>query len=95
MVSSAVLVSLDPRDGSCKDVRIGLGAVAPTPIRAKRGEQVLMGRKIGQSLIEEAGHLASEEAKPTSDVHASEEYKRKMVKVLVGRTLRKALERVG
>ncbi len=94
MVSAAVSVTLDPKDGGCKDVRIGLGAAAPTPIRARRAEEILKGKKIEQSLIEEAGRVASEEAQPISDVHASEEYKRRMVKVLVKQTVNKALEKV-
>jgi len=44
-------------------------------------------------VIEEAAQVASEEARPTSDIHASEEYRRELVRVLVKRAARDALER--
>ena len=52
-----------------------------------------MGKEIKTNLLEEAAQVASEEARPISDVHASEEYRRELVKVLVKRVGREALER--
>jgi carbon-monoxide dehydrogenase medium subunit len=43
--------------------------------------------------LTEAGEIASKEADPPSDVHASAEYRREMVKVFVRRAAAKALER--
>jgi carbon-monoxide dehydrogenase medium subunit len=66
-VASSITVS----DGTCQDVRIVLGAVAPTPMRARQAEQVLRGNKISQELIAEAGRVAAVESKPINDIGAA------------------------
>jgi carbon-monoxide dehydrogenase medium subunit len=92
-VGVAVSITLGSGDGVGSDVRIALGAAAPTPIRAKQAEAVLKGKKITDSLLKEAGEIASTEAEPISDIHASEEYRRELVKVLVKRVGNEALAR--
>ena len=77
---------------SAADVRIVLGAVAPTPIRARRAEELVRGRKIDAGSIERAAQAAVEESRPISNVRASAEYRRQMVGVLTRRALTKALE---
>jgi carbon-monoxide dehydrogenase medium subunit len=74
----------------CKDAKIVLGAVAPTPMRAKKAEAMIMGEKVDDSLIEKAARTASDESRPTTDVRASAEYRKEMVKVFT----RYALKRV-
>jgi len=95
IVSTTVSITLDASNEKCKDARIVLGAVAPAPMRAKRAEKVLVGREIKDSLLQEAAQIASEEAEPVSDMHASDEYKRELVKVLVKRVGKEALEKAG
>jgi carbon-monoxide dehydrogenase medium subunit len=90
-VGVAVSITLGSSDGMCSDVRIGLGAVAPAPMRAKQAEEVLRGKKITDALLKEAGEIASTEAEPISDIQASEEYRRELVKVLVKRVGKEAL----
>jgi carbon-monoxide dehydrogenase medium subunit len=92
-VGVAVSITLDSGDGACKDARIVLGACAPTPMRAKEAEEVLRGKKITDNRLKEAGLKASEEAEPISDISASEEYRRELVKVLVARMGKEALAR--
>jgi len=92
-VGVAVSVTLDSGGGVCQDVRIALGAVAPTPIRAKQAEEVLKGKKITDELLGEAGQIASTETEPVSDIYASEEYRRELVKILVKRVGKEALAR--
>ena len=75
------------------DVRIALGASAPTTMRAKKAEEVLRGQKITDDLLEEAGEIARTEADPMPDICASAEYRRELVKVLVARVGREALAR--
>src|SRR5688572_20387865 len=77
------------RDG---DVRIALGAVAPTVIRARKAEAILSGRKMDGALIEAAARAAAGEAKPISNVRATADYRREMVAVLTRRALARALE---
>jgi xanthine dehydrogenase FAD-binding subunit len=73
-----------------RDVRLVLGAVAPTPIRAREAERILIGRPLDEELIEQAGRKAAEEARPISDVRASAEYRTTLVEVLSRRALRAA-----
>jgi len=70
-----------------KEFRIALGAVAPTPIRARRAEDVLRGKEIHDDLIEKASEVAVEEAKPISDLRGSAGYRKEMIKALTRRTL--------
>ncbi|PKN63356.1 MAG: xanthine dehydrogenase family protein subunit M [Deltaproteobacteria bacterium HGW-Deltaproteobacteria-15] len=89
VVGVAAMVSQEK--GLLKDVRIGLGAVAPTPMRAKKAEAVLKGESSGDELLAKAAKAASEEASPIDDHRASAEYRRMMVEVLVKRALRQCL----
>lgn len=88
-VASSVTVS----DGTFQDVRIVLGAVAPTPMRARQAENVLRGKKISQELIDDAGKVAAAESKPISDIRGSIEYRRNLVDVLTRRSLKAAIEK--
>jgi carbon-monoxide dehydrogenase medium subunit len=92
-VGVAVSITLGSGDGICQDVRIALGASAPTPMRAKQAEEVLRGKKITDALLKKAGEVASAEAQPISDIAASEEYRRELIKVLVPRMGNEALAR--
>ena len=74
-------------DGIFKDIRIGLGAVSPTPIRAKNSEKRLMGEPVSGPLIAEAAAMACKEATPIDDHRASALYRRMMVEVLVKRAI--------
>jgi len=88
-VASSVTVS----DGTCRDVRVVLGAVAPTPMRARQAESVLRGKKISRELIDEAGRIAAAESKPINDIRGSIEYRRNLVNVLTRRSLKAAIEK--
>jgi len=90
-VGVAVSITLSSSDSTCQDVRIALGASAPTPMRAKQAEEVLKGKKITDALLAKAGQIAFTEADPISDIYASEEYRRELVKVLVKRVGKEAL----
>ena len=74
-------------DGVCKDVKIALGAVAPTPIRAPMAEEMLRGKKITAELIEEASRNAINQCSPIDDHRASQEYRCDMVYVMTRRAL--------
>lgn len=86
-----VAVVVVPDNGKCKDIRIALGAVAPTPLRAKKTEAVLKGQGFDENLIEKAAQAAAGEARPIDDHRASAEYRREMVKVLTRRALEQAI----
>jgi len=73
------------------DVRIVLGAVAPTPIRARRAEDLLRGKTITSELIAKAAGAAADESRPISNVRASAGYRREMVEVLTRRALQRCI----
>jgi CO/xanthine dehydrogenase FAD-binding subunit len=89
IVGVAVVVIAE--DKLCNDIRIALGAVAPTPIRAKRAEGILKGQKFDEKAIEKVAQTAAEESKPIDDHRASAEYRREMVKVLTRRAINQAI----
>jgi carbon-monoxide dehydrogenase medium subunit len=92
IVSVAVSVKLNNDRVSCQEARVVLGGVAPTPKRATKAEETLVGKRFHDGLLEQAGQMAYEQAEPISDIHASEEYRRHLIKVLTKRTVRKAWE---
>ena len=75
------------RDKKCDGVRIVLGAVAPTPIRAKNSEALLEGKVLTEELAAKVGDAAARESKPISDVRSSADYRRAMVGVMTKRAL--------
>ena len=94
VVNAAAGVVLD-RSGRCAWARIALGAVAPTPLRARRAESLLIGRPFDTAAVAAAAERAAAETKPVSDVRATAEYRRDMCRVLVARALGECLERAG
>lgn len=87
MVGSAANVTLE--NGVCSDIRIALGAVAATPRRAYHAEELLKGKALTDELIEEAAVCASlQDCAPITDMRATAEYRRELVKVLTRRALR-------
>lgn len=92
IVGVGAAVTMDQR-GICKDARISLGAVAPTPIRASSAEKHLVGKKLTDDEVKAASDKANEEADPPSDMHGSREYRLEMIKVITKRALKLALSR--
>ncbi len=92
IVGVAVVLTLDSGNGVCTDAKVVLGAVAPTPMRARKAEAILKGKKLDRELIEKAAQTASDESSPIDDVRSSAEYRREIVKVLAGDAIRQATE---
>ena len=85
IVGVAVLVRAS--DGIFEDVKIALGAVAPTPIRARRAERFLSGKPIDDDSVRKAAEEAMMESKPITDVRASREYRLGLVEELTYRAI--------
>jgi carbon-monoxide dehydrogenase medium subunit len=90
VVGVAVLVVMEGE--VLKDVKIALGAVAPTPIRAKKAEGILRGKKLDQGLLEKSGQAASGEARPIDDIRGSADYRRELLAVLTKRAITQAIQ---
>lgn len=87
MVGVAVMITPDAGKNNIQDVRIGLGAVAPTPVRALKTEALLRGKPLGPVLLKEAAILAASESSPISDQRSSAENRRWIVEALTRRGL--------
>ena len=87
-----VAVSLSMDDGVCSDIRIALGAVGATVLRAPAAEAMLRGTRLDAATVKNAADKAMEECTPISNVRASADYRRDMVGVLTGRAIKQALE---
>lgn len=90
-VSAAAVLTLDKTGKTINDVRIALGSVGVTPIRATAAEAVLRGQPLKAEAFVEAGEKAKEAVDPVSDFRGSAAYKKEMAGVFVRRALEKAL----
>lgn len=69
------------------EIRIAMGAVAPTPIRAREAEKFANEKGLTDETIEKIAEIAASESKPIDDVRASREYRVEMVRVMIRRSL--------
>lgn len=84
-----VAVNIEFDDDSVSKARIVMNAVGPYPFRAEKTEKFLIGKTLDDQVIQEAGEIAVGECTPFTDPIASEWYRRKMIPVILGRTLEK------
>jgi CO/xanthine dehydrogenase FAD-binding subunit len=87
-----VALGLRLEQGMCRGVRIALGSVAPTPIRARKAEERMGGKEIKSELLEEVALLSAEASDPIDDLRASRAYRKEMVINLVRRGLNALLQ---
>ena len=93
LASVAVLITLDKKKEVCANARIGFAGVASAPVRAKKAEGVLKGKKITEALLAEAAEVAKTEISPVSGIEGSADYKRELAGTLLKRVGKVALER--
>jgi CO/xanthine dehydrogenase FAD-binding subunit len=94
IVGIAAYLALNSKKDVCEDIRIAMGAVAPIPMRAKKAEEILRGKPLGEDLIENAARMVTEESRPIDDIRSSAEYRKEMVRVLTKRAIEQSWERV-
>ena len=93
IASAAASVTLDAAGQRVRAVRIALGAVAPTPIRALRAEDLVREKEPNPKLLEWAGAAAMEDCRPIDDIRGTAAYRKELIRILVQRVLRQAVER--
>jgi carbon-monoxide dehydrogenase medium subunit len=93
VVGAGVAVTLDDSKKRCKEARISLGAVAPTPLLVQDASAALADGEVTDALIDKVAALAQAAAKPISDMRGDAEYRKHLVGVLTRRALKIALER--
>jgi CO/xanthine dehydrogenase FAD-binding subunit len=90
----SVAVSLQRSDTTVSDIRVALGAVAPTVVRAPLAESALQGKDLNDAAIAAAADAAARDATPIDDIRSNALYRRAMCRELVTRALH-ALRNVG
>ena len=90
----AAQVTLDDK-GAVAKAGIALTNAGPTPIRAKKAEDFLRGKKPDAATIAQAALLAADNAQPSSDLRGPAEYKKGLIKELAKRAITRAVERAG
>ena len=94
--TAGVAVNITRDDnGTCTAAGIGLTNVNPTPLKAERSEQALIGTRLEDAAITNAAQYASEDCNPSDDLRGSVDYKRRIVKALTKRMIIKAMERAN
>ncbi len=98
LVGVAAVVTLDEADnlseGRCEQSRLVYFSVGDGPVEARQAAAVLKGQTPSSEAIQEAAETAGEaDVDPTSDINATADYRRHLVKVLGRRALTEAFER--
>jgi len=94
IVNMSARMTMDNK-GILTDVRIALGAVAPTPLRIKTAEAMLLGAdacRIENALIGEVSNKVAREIKPITDVRGTAEYRREISRVLTKRAIENIIQ---
>ena len=94
LLGVSVFLHLEERDGRCKDVRVVLGAVGPSPLIVEEAAQVISGKELTSKLIEEVSQIAWEAAHPVANTASSPRYRRDMVRVFTKNAIQEALNRI-
>ena len=88
-----VAATLQVEDGVCQAARLVYSGVGPRATRVGPAEQTLVGRPANEAMFREAGEVAAGQVDPSSDFHATADYRRDLVRVLTRRALMRALDR--
>jgi CO/xanthine dehydrogenase FAD-binding subunit len=94
IIGVATYIRCSPDKARFEEVRIALSTVAPTPIRAYGAEKLLSAAPVSELAIKQAAEQAAAEASPRTSLRSTAEYRREMIKILLMRSLRQALDRV-
>jgi len=95
LLGVAVMVSLEDDMLTCTQARIGLGVLAPTPMRARNAEATMEGQALNDQTLKKAGEAAAAECKARDTIRCAAWYRRDMVKVLVPRMAKVAIQRAS
>jgi len=81
LLGVSVFLHLEGKNGRCRDVRLVLGAVAPSPLVVEEAAQLMRDKEISPKLIGEVSEIAWKAAHPVANTASSPKYRREMVRV--------------
>lgn len=94
IVGAAAVLRLNA-DGTVASAAIGITGAGSKAVRASDAERGLVGQTLNDAVIGQAGAAAAEAIDPIGDIHASEDYRRHLVREFTARALREAAQRAG
>jgi aerobic carbon-monoxide dehydrogenase medium subunit len=89
-VGMAAVLESEP-DGTCKDLRLVVGAVAETPQEIAAAEALARGKRLNDALMAEIADAYAASIEPLSDLRGSDWYRKQIISVLARRALKQAL----
>jgi len=87
LVGVALFAVYEPSDGVIKDLKVVLAAVAPTPVRSRQMERVVIGNRLDHAIIEKAVGESCTDACSITDVRTTEGYRDTLVETYTRRAL--------
>jgi CO/xanthine dehydrogenase FAD-binding subunit len=81
--------------GTPTDVRLAVCGAGTTATRLTVAEEIILQDGVGAEVIKAASDAAAQAVDPMSDLHASAEYRRRLVGVMTGKAIEKAARRAG
>jgi CO/xanthine dehydrogenase FAD-binding subunit len=91
LAATAVTITLS--DDAVSEARIAVTGMGSKPLRMSEAEARLVGHALDAELIAQASTLVRARVEPNTDLHASSDYRRHLLGVLVGRALEAAWRR--
>lgn len=89
-VSISLVLAMD--GDTCRQVRVAVGSCGPKPLHLDAADRRLVGSRLGEADVAEAGQLLAQAAAPIDDVRGTAEYRRLLIPRLLGRALSQARE---
>lgn len=90
-ILGVAVVLRQAKDGTVTAANIVLGAVASYPIKAVEAEEILVGQKLTDEVVEAAAKAAFKPTKPLDNTDMGHPYRKQMVQVYVAQALREAV----
>ena len=90
IIGAAALIRLD-EGGLVSQAHIALAAVGPTPLRMRREEQMFVGQRPDEKLLAEVAQACAESINPLTDMRATKEYRKDMVRVWLKEAIQEAV----
>ncbi|MDQ0218706.1 xanthine dehydrogenase family protein subunit M [Peribacillus cavernae] len=94
LVAAACQLTLDDQNKISR-VRLTLGGVESVPLLVEEANQMMMGEKLSEALLNKVADIVREAVDPESDLHASADYRTHLAAVLAKRTIQTAYNRAG